>query len=109
MPIYLVTPTASKTGSTCKDTVLFFSKLATKLLEMAESINTKMEDLKNKVVYIPKGVLLAEIETPQMVIGVRYEYVEYIKRFGPPENGIFDEGRLEALRIELGIDNSNEL
>lgn len=112
MPVYIVSPTNTlvNTGSTCKDTVRFFGTLATKLLDMAESIQQKMESLKHQVCAPSRGFLLAEIEAPRMILGVKYEYIEYIKRFGPPDNGIFDEERLKALREELGIDlNANTI
>jgi hypothetical protein len=108
MPVYIVSPTNTivNTGSTCKDTVKFFGTLATKLLDMAEAIQTKIENIKKQVCAPSRGFLLAEIEAPRMILGVRLEYLEYIKRFGPPDNGIFNEERLDALRKELGIDQN---
>jgi hypothetical protein len=50
-----------------------------------------------------KGFILASIDTPQMVLGVSYEFVEYIKRHGPPVNGKFDQAKLADIRAELGI------
>jgi hypothetical protein len=45
-----------------------------------------------------KGVLLASIDAPVMTIAINYEYIEYIKQFGPPCNGIFDEDKLNIIR-----------
>jgi hypothetical protein len=115
MPTYIVSKTKCITtsgssggggGSTCKDTVKFFGSLAAKLLDMAETIEKRIDKIKNEIYNPSKGFLLAQIDAPRMVIGVRYEYVEYIKRFGPPDNGIFDEAKLTALRQELGIDSN---
>ena len=113
MPQYIISKnciplckTERKTDSSCKDTVRFFGTLATKLMEMAETIHERIEQLKDKLCVKPsKGFLFAEIEAPKMVLGVKYEYIEYIRRFGPPVNGLFDEEKLESLRIELGINN----
>ena len=88
-----------------RNSALFFNNLATKLLDMSRAIETKMEELRNKVCERPsgRGFLFASIEAPSMVVGVRMEYVEYIKRFGPPVKGKFDENLLNELRIEMGI------
>ena len=51
------------------------------------------------------GVLFASVETPVMAIGVKYEYVEYVKRYGPPSTGGFDPVKLQNIRAELGITN----
>jgi hypothetical protein len=94
-------------GSYCKDTSRFFSKLATKLKDMATAINARIEDIKSQMCNkAGNGIFLASIDVPQMTLGIRYEYVEYIKRYGPPENGIFDETLLEGLRQEMGITNT---
>ncbi len=91
-------------SSYCKDTSRFFSKLATKLKDMATAINARIEDIRSQMCNKSgSGVYLASIDVPQMTLGVRYEYIEYIKRYGPPEDGIFDEALLEGLRRELGI------
>lgn len=82
----------------------FFSNLAAKLLEMAEATNKRIEEARNSnPCEVSSAVVLASITTPVMTIGVKYEYIEYINRYGPPPNGIFDEEILEQLRGELGI------
>jgi hypothetical protein len=42
-----------------------------------------------------------------MALGIKYEYVEYIKQYGPPPDGIFNEEKLAAIRIELGISENS--
>jgi hypothetical protein len=106
MPRY-IEGTASKAccptnQTTCKDTTKFFWNLSQKLLDMAEAIDKKIFDLQNKVCSRDSGILFAELEVPKQVVGIKYEYIEYIKRYGPPTDGIFDPVKLEALRIELG-------
>jgi hypothetical protein len=111
MPTYLILGDCStlkvnndQCSTICKDTTKFFGTLANKLLNMAEKIHDKIEKLKTEVCLRPqKGFVFAEIDAPKMVLGVRYEYVEYVRRYGPPENGVFDEERLEVIRSELGI------
>jgi hypothetical protein len=115
MPTYIVSNTFNNVlGGTgdggcanavvCRDTTKFFDKLATKLKEMAESVNKRIEDIrKNAVCYTGGGVLFASIDVPTMNLEVKYEYIEYIKRYGPPLDGIFDESKLALLRNELAL------
>lgn len=71
---------------------------------MSKAIEKRMEELANKVPPPQQsGFLFAKIDTPVMTVGVKMEYVEYIKRYGPPIKGKFDEEKLEELRAELGI------
>lgn len=87
-----------------RNSALFFSNLATKLLDMSKAIEARMEELANKACHTESGgFLFASIDTPSMAIGVKYEYVEYIKRYGPPHRGKFDEHKLRKIRKELGI------
>jgi hypothetical protein len=76
---------------------------------MTQAIDKKIEDIKERCKRNNNnkqtGFLFASIETPTLAIGVKYEYIEYITRYGPPKDGVFDEKILEALRIELGISN----
>jgi hypothetical protein len=115
MPSYItkiVNVVGSGGGGACcsntfsKDSSKFFSSLATKLLEMTTAINNRIDDIKKNCKNSSSGkggVLLASIDAPQMTLGVKYEYIEYIKRFGPPTDGVFDEKKLQDLRTELGI------
>jgi hypothetical protein len=91
-----------------RNSAIFFNNLATKLLEMSQSIETRITELENRPCSTEtKGVFFAAIETPSMTLGVKYEYIEYIKRYGPPSEGKFDEQKLNSLRIELGIQSEN--
>jgi len=84
-------------------TLSFFDILSDKLVLLAESINDQFEYLK-KNIYVPaEGAVLASIIMKPPPIGVKYEFIEYIKRYGPPTDGIFDQGLLQGLRSELGI------
>lgn len=110
MPTYIIKNVVPN-GSICQQesscNSKFFSNLAKKLLEMATAVNKRIEDIKkNCVASRQQGVFLASIETPVMNIGVKYEYIEYIKRFGPPTDGKFEEEKLQQIRMELGI-NTN--
>ena len=82
----------------------FFDTLSNKLVLVTESLKSQFEDLK-KAAYgrIRNGAVLASIIAPSPPIGVKYEYVEYVKRYGPPTNCIFDQALLFAIRLELGI------
>jgi hypothetical protein len=113
MPAYIVGRDSYLGGSCCCDDLLdsntatFFNNLANKLLTMSEKIEAKIKELQNKPCPVqPRGFIFASIETPKMVLGVKYEYVEYIKRYGPPENGKFNEELLEKIRKEFGISSS---
>ncbi len=111
MPSYITKLTSAISGSSskkesyCKDSTRFFSSLATKLMEMTTAITKRIDDIKANCGSKSggSGFLLASIEAPQMTIGVKYEYIEYIKRYGPPTDGKFDETKLQQLRAELGI------
>jgi hypothetical protein len=91
----------------CKDNVRFFSLLAIKLKNMAISINNRINELKNNSCKTySKAFIFAAVDVPKMTIGVKQEYIIYITRYGPPDNGIFDPDKLELLRAELGINDS---
>ena len=96
-------------SSFSRDSSNFFSSLATKLLEMATAVNKRINDIKQNCGSGSRqsGFMLASIEAPVMTVGVKYEYIEYIKRFGPPTEGKFDETKLKQLRTELGIDTNS--
>lgn len=110
MPRYLISSkgNCSKTNDYCKDNIRFFSILATKLKDMAISINDRMEEIKTKVCEtVPGGIFFASVDVPEMTLGVKYEYIEYITRYGPPDDGIFDPDKLISIRTELGITESS--
>ena len=103
---------SSSGGNCCCDSIdgnsaIFFNNLAQKLLDMSKAIEKRIDDLSNKVCQPEsKGFLIASIDTPSMMLGVKYEYIEYIRRYGPPDKGKFDSVLLEKLRIELGINDT---
>ena len=111
MPRY-ITKTSSISGNcctsnnteSCQSSISFFSKLSEKMLNMVTTLKKQFEECKaNSKPSQAKGFFLASIDTPQMTLGVKQEYIEYIKRYGPPSDGIFDEVILARLRTELGI------
>jgi len=82
----------------------FFEVLSDKLAIMVTSLKTQFEECHAaaKPEYA-QGFVLVSIDVPNSTLGVKLEYVEYIKRYGPPTNGIFDQGKLALLRSELGL------
>jgi hypothetical protein len=93
-----------------RDTIVFYSRIASKLLTMTETISDRIEEMKKHMCTKSEaGVLLASIEAPVMTIAIKYEYIEYIKQYGPPTEGKFDEVKLTKIRNELGITNNNSL
>ena len=112
MPTYIIYNTNNNncnTNNYCRDTSLFFSKLSSKLLDMAMAINKRIESIESKVCSNERGVLLASIETPVMTLGIKIEYLEYVKRYGPPEGGRFDNDKLQLIKDELGITSEASL
>ena len=112
MPRYLNSGKLSykscNTNDSCKDSVRFFTVLAEKLKDMAITINDRIEEIKkNSCQTVPGGIFFASVDVPQMTLGVKYEYIEYITRYGPPDDGIFDPDKLNKIRSELGISESN--
>ena len=112
MPTYLNSNSLTKLisgGGLCSDgkpdSTRFLNTLATKLLDMAKAIDARIEKIKQEYSNntAQSGFYLAEITAPSMEVGVKYEYIEYITRYGPPSDGIFDEAKLKLLRQELGI------
>jgi hypothetical protein len=96
----------------CMSSVNFLETLSEKLMAMTESLQEQFAELVRPPPAPSKaagGFYFAKIDTPTMVLGIKYEYVLYIQRYGPPENGIFDEAILTNLRAELGITAENTL
>lgn len=96
----------STSGNCCtgESSVVFFAKMSDKLLDMVTSLQEQFEELKKcQNSTVAQGAMLAEIDTPEMVLGVGQEYLEYIKRHGPPCEGIFDKHLLSMIRAQLGI------
>lgn len=111
MPCFIVSKcNAIKNDNYCRNTSLFFSKLANKLLDMAVSIDKHIEKIKAQIQCKSNGgVVLVSIDTPIMTIAIKYEFIEYIKRYGPPTDGKFEDDKLELIRTELGISAVNAL
>lgn len=116
MPRYIVSGQTQPSGGggsggsggdcCCPSTTRFFQNITDKLLKMTQSLKTQFEELKkNACGQKARGAILAEVDAPKMTLGVKTEYIEYIRRFGPPDNGVFDECKLEDLRKELGIES----
>lgn len=94
----------------CMSSVNFLETLSEKLLAMTESLQAQFAEMTRPVSNTKEnGVYIAKIDTPSMVLGIKYEYVLYIQRYGPPDNGIFDETILANLRAELGMTAENTL
>ncbi len=85
----------------CPSSTKFLETLTDKLIEMTESIKTQIEELENRVPSCHRGLRIAEIDVPVPPIAVKQEYLIYIKRYGPPINGIFDPIYLDLIRAEL--------
>jgi hypothetical protein len=80
--------------------------MANKLMEMSVAIEARFDDIRKRCGgAVPSGptFFFASIETPTMVVSVPIEYTEYIKRFGPPHRGCFDEEKLKFICYSLGI------
>lgn len=89
-----------------RNSALFFNNMATKLLEMSVAIEARFDDIRKRcgaAVSSGPTFFFASIDTPTMVVSVPIEYTEYIKRYGPPPKGRFDEERLIAICCSLGI------
>ena len=80
----------------------FLEKLTTKLITMTTSLKQQFEDLKNnqKEFVGPPAPRLVEI-TVKANISVKHVYYMYLRRYGPPINGIFDPDYIRLLQAEL--------
>lgn len=113
MPRYILTrSTANPTNGGCccdnsidRNSALFFSNLAAKLIDLTKAFEAKIDEIKKNCgsTSQARGFILAQIDAKPPTIGVKREYLEYIKRYGPPMDGVFDETLLQQLRDELGI------
>lgn len=90
-------------GSIDKSSAGFFHDLASKILQMAESVDARIEDIRKKCndSQQARGFLFASVDTPNMNISIGAEYVIYIQRFGPPQLGKFDQDKLAEIRAEI--------
>ena len=87
----------------CASAINFLDILSNKLLDMTKSLQTQFEECTKSPGVQSAGFIIASVDVPKMTLGVKYEYVVYIQRYGPPSDGIFDEAILVKLRTELGI------
>jgi hypothetical protein len=79
-------------------------------MDMTVAINKRIEKLQSQTNCSGgKGVLLASIDAPVMMIAIKPEFLEYIRRYGPPEGGKFDQQKLQIVRTELGVSAENTL
>jgi hypothetical protein len=81
----------------------FLDTLSKKLKELTDALKVQFDDLKKRVTVKAQGPVLASVVAKTIPIGVKQEYVLYIKEYGPPVNGKFDENLLQGLRQRLGI------
>jgi hypothetical protein len=82
----------------------FIDQLASKLHDamiVQRDLIDRLQDEANA--RVGQGAILASITVPPQTLGIKYEYIEYINRYGPPSNGEFDNNLLNAIRIELGL------
>jgi hypothetical protein len=92
----------------CQSSLLFFNALSGKMLDMVSTLKQQFaECAANATNTVASGFFLVKISTKSGTLGVKLEYVEYIKRYGPPTDGIFDETLLQQLRDELGISETS--
>lgn len=82
--------------------VQFFSTLSDKLVSMTESLKAQFNALRIEALgRSAEGAIFASITAPKLTLGVKYEYIEYINRYGPPADGKFDAGLLATIRQEM--------
>jgi hypothetical protein len=86
----------------------FFETLTDKLVCMVTSLQEQFEECHAAAQpQYAEGFVLVEVEIPKQTLGVKLEYLEYIKRYGPPCDGKFCEEKLRCLRAEMGLDLCN--
>jgi hypothetical protein len=89
-----------------KQTAIFLDTISRKLLELSQTVEATIEDIKANCKEKPKNLnnhILASIDTPNMNITVGAEYILYVQKYGPPVLGKFDPEKLAIMREELGI------
>lgn len=103
-PTTTTDPTTTTTSSSCccPSTTTFLSTLVDKLYTMAQTLKSQFENYENLAKKQPaRGAIFAEIEVADVNLQIKYEYVIYIERHGPPIDGIFDETLLAQIRAEM--------
>lgn len=82
----------------------FIDKITDKLYDVVDKVKNDMNKLECAANgRVSNGAILAEITPPKQTVGVKQEYLIYIQRYGPPKDGIFDESKLNAIKLELSI------
>jgi hypothetical protein len=85
----------------CPSSTKFLETLTDKLIEMTKSLKEQFAELvRPPSSTTSRGIRLAEVDVTQFV-QTRYEYIFYIRRYGPPTNGIFDPVYLDLIRAEI--------
>jgi hypothetical protein len=67
---------------------------------MTTSLKEQFAELVHPSTTTHRGIRLAETDATQHV-QTRYEYLFYVRRYGPPEKGIFDPVYLDLIRAEI--------
>lgn len=97
------TTTSSSSSCCCPSTTTFLSTLVDKLYTMASRLKDQFDALEAKTQRTPqRGIIFAEIDT-SVGVSIKYEYVIYIEKYGPPIDGIFDETLLAQIRAEMAV------
>lgn len=101
---YSLTPSVSSSDAgncCCPSSTKFLETLTDKLVEMTNSLKTQFAELvKPPAAGESRGFYLATVPASAKV-DTRYEYLFYIRRYGPPTNGIFDPIYLDLIRAEI--------
>jgi hypothetical protein len=88
-------------GCCCPSSTKFLDTLTDKLIAMATALQTRIAELESRP---PpgqqRGVIFANVDVSERV-GVKFEYIIYLQRYGPPIAGIFDPIYLDLIRAEL--------
>ena len=99
-PVNLISSTLVATRD--PSTSNFLNALVNKLHSMAIALKDQFTSLENIATHsCSRGVVFAEIDAPPIILKVKYEYILYIQRYGPPLDGVFNETYLAELRKEL--------
>lgn len=69
---------------------------------MVESVRQQLKDAAGTAINaIPPIIAHAEVQAAPITVGS--EFFEYVNRYGPPINGVFDDDLLALVRSDLGI------
>ena len=101
---YSLTPSVSSSDAgncCCPSSTKFLETLTDKLIEMTNSLKTQFAELVrppapggSRGFFLATVPLSAKVET-------KSEYLFYVRRYGPPTNGIFDPIYLDLIRSEI--------